>query len=86
VIAGYAGEMLNRHSYLTINGEGPVFAVIGLGHLGDQRFVDTSPVARLVRDTIVIERDANNRPLVDALLVAGVPRDQIILAYAGGAA
>ena len=32
---------------------------------------------------IVIERDVNDKPLVDALLQAGIPRKQIVLAYAG---
>jgi hypothetical protein len=85
VLAGYVGEMLNGYSYLTTNGEGTVFAVIGLGFIGDRRFVDTSVVARLDRNTIVVERDVNNKPLIDALLVAGVPRSQIILAYEGEA-
>jgi hypothetical protein len=83
VLAGYAGEMLNGYSYLTTSADGTMFAVIGLGFIGDQRFVDTSLVVRLERDTVVIERDINNKPLIDALLEAGVPRSQIILAYAG---
>jgi hypothetical protein len=86
VLASYAGEMLNGYSYLTSNGEGTVFAVVGLGFLGDQRFVDTALVARVVRNAIVIERDVNNKPLIDSLLAAGVSRGQIILAYEGEAA
>jgi hypothetical protein len=83
VLAGYAGEMLNGYSYLTTSADGTMFAVIGLCYKGDERFVDTSLIVRLERNTIVIERDVNNKPLVDALLAAGVPRSQIILAYAG---
>lgn len=82
-LAGYAGEMLNGYSYLTTNADGTVFVVVGMGFIGDQRFVDTSLVARLERNTVVIERDVNNKPLVDALLAAEIPRSQIILAYAG---
>jgi hypothetical protein len=40
-------------------------------------------VARLVGDRIIIERDVNDKPLVDALVEAGVPHGQIVLAYAG---
>jgi hypothetical protein len=36
-----------------------------------------------VNDQIIIERDINNKPLVDALVQNGIPREQIILAYAG---
>ena len=32
---------------------------------------------------IIIDRDINNKPLIDALVQAGVPRTQIILAYMG---
>lgn len=83
VLTGYAGEMLNGYSYLTTNADRTVFGIISLGYIGDQHFVDTSLVARLARNTIVIEHDVNNKPLIEALLAAGILRDQIILAYAG---
>jgi hypothetical protein len=83
VLAGYAGEMLNGYSYLTASADGTVFAVVDLGYIRDQRFVDTSLIARLEHNTVVIERDLNNKPLIDALLAAGVLRSQIVLAYAG---
>ena len=86
VLAGYAGEMLNGHSYLTANEDGTVFVIIGLGYIGDRHFVDTSLVARLMRTAIVIEYDVNNKPVVDALVAAGIPRNQIVLAYAGESA
>lgn len=85
-LAGYAGEMLNGFSYLTTTADGAMFAVIGLSYVGQQRFVDTSLVVRLDRNTIVIERDVNNKPLVDALLADGIPRSQIVLAFAGESA
>ena len=34
-------------------------------------------------DTIVVECGLNDKPLVDALVQAGVPREQIVLVYAG---
>ena len=40
-------------------------------------------IVRLLEDRIIIERDVNDKPLVDALLLANVPREQIVLAYAG---
>ena len=83
VLTGYAGDMLNGHSYLTTNVDETVFVIIGLGYIGDRHFVDTSLVARLVHNTIVIEYDVNNKPLIEALLAAGIPRNQIVLAYAG---
>jgi len=40
-------------------------------------------VARVAGDRIIVERDVNDKPLVDALVQAGVPRRSIVLAYAG---
>lgn len=40
-------------------------------------------IARVVDDKVVIEEDNTDRPLVDELMRAGIPREQIILAYAG---
>lgn len=40
-------------------------------------------LARIVGDQVVIEEDATDRPLVDALMQRGIPRSQIVLAYEG---
>lgn len=84
-LQGYAGKALNGYSYLTTSAEGNVFTIVSVAHFGDERIVDTGLVARLSGDTIVIEHDVNDKPLVDALIQAGVPRSQIILAYMGEA-
>ena len=75
--------MLNGYSFLTTSADANVFVIVGLGYIGDKHFVDTSLVARLAGKTIIIEYDVNNKPLIEALLAAGVPRSQIVLAYAG---
>jgi hypothetical protein len=36
-----------------------------------------------VDDTVIIEHDTTDRPLWKELVRAGIPREQIILAYAG---
>jgi hypothetical protein len=82
-LAGYAVKGLNGESYLTTDLAGSLFTVLSVGHFGDERIVDTGLVVRLLPDAIVIEHDANDKPLVDALVQAGVPRQTIILAYAG---
>ncbi len=79
----YTGEALNGYSYLTENQDGTVFTVVSVGYLPDKRIVDAGLIVRLIGDRIVIERDVNDKPLVDALLQAQVPRAQIVLAYAG---
>lgn len=59
------------------------FVVTSVGYIQEKRVVNVGLVVQLMNDTIIIDRDIDNKQLVDALLEAGVPRDQIILAYAG---
>lgn len=80
---GYAGEGLGGHAYLTTNRDNTVFTVIDISEVHGKREVYTSLAVRLVGQNVVIEYDDNNKPLVDALVQAGIPRKQIILAYAG---
>ncbi len=83
VLEGYTGEALNGYSYLTESRDSTVFTVVSIGYLSDKRIVDAGLIVRVVGDRIIIERDVNDKPLVDALLQAHVPRHQIVLAYAG---
>jgi hypothetical protein len=77
----YAKEGLNAISYLTINEEAQVYAVIDFANIRGKRVIGAVLISRLVDDIIYIDLDYNNKMLVDALLARGVPRDQIILAY-----
>jgi hypothetical protein len=83
VMAAYAGRDLNGESFLTFNDDRTVMTVISIGDLRGQHFAVASVVARITDGHIVIEHDINDKPLVDALVAVGVPRQQIILAYAG---
>lgn len=40
-------------------------------------------MARIVNDYVVIDEDATDRPLHHELVRAGIPREKIVLAYAG---
>lgn len=40
-------------------------------------------LARILGDKVIIEEDTTNKPLVEALVQQGIPREQIILAYQG---
>ncbi len=40
-------------------------------------------MVRVVDDFVVIEHDIHDRPLWQALVRAGVPREKIVLAYVG---
>lgn len=85
-IAEYAKPSLTGElSYLTQNADGKVFSVVDVTTSGRNHSADTGLVVRLEADYIIIEHDQNNKPLVDALVQAGILRQQIILAYAGKA-
>ncbi|MCK6580551.1 MAG: XisI protein [Anaerolineae bacterium] len=86
VLKGYTGEALNGSSILTSSPDETLFTVVSIGQVRDQRIVDTGLVVRCDGETIVIEHDANDKPLVEALEQAGIPRTQIILAYQGESA
>ncbi|MBC7870338.1 MAG: XisI protein [Chitinophagaceae bacterium] len=40
-------------------------------------------MARVEGDKVIIEADGTNKPLVDALVQAGIPPNKIVLAYEG---
>ena len=83
VMSGYAGRDLNGESFLTHNDDQTVLSVISIGTVREQHFAVASLVARVEEGRVIIEQDINDKPLVDALIVAGVPRSRIVLAYAG---
>jgi hypothetical protein len=80
-MAGYARKGLNSHSYLTHNDDNTILSVVTVPQRENAAFM--SLLVRILADKIVIERDQNDKPLVDVLVQAGIPRNQIILAYAG---
>lgn len=85
VLEDYAGEALNGYLYLTKSNDDNVFTVTSVAEIRGETVVETGIMVRIVSDKIVIHRDISNKPVVDALVQNGVPREQIILAYAGEA-
>jgi XisI protein len=83
VLAGYTGEGLNGYSYLTSSADERVFTSVSVGRADGKEFVFADLIVRLIGNRIVIDHDANSDPLVDALVQAGIPRERIVLAYAG---
>ena len=59
----------------------PVFAIVSVAQVKNKRVVNAGLVVRLDNDQIIIESDINDKPLVDALVQAGIPRNQITLVY-----
>lgn len=81
VMARYARKGFNSQSYLTHTDDDNVWSVVTVPSDQGESFL--SLLVRLLPDTIIIDRDQNDKPLVDALVQAGIPRERIILAYAG---
>jgi hypothetical protein len=82
-VAGYAVKGLNSDAYLTVSPDENLFTVVDIAQVKNQRIVATSLIVRILQHQVIVEHDDNNKPLVDALVQMGVPRNQIILAYAG---
>ena len=82
-LAGYAGPALNGESLLTASVDGRVLTIVSIGQVAGETVVDIGLIARVVDERVIIYCDVNNKPLVEALLQAGVPRRQIVLVYAG---
>ncbi len=80
-LLSYAKKGLNSDSRLMHSEDNTILSVVTIVKPQNNSFI--SLLVRVLADTIIIERDQNDKPLVDALLQAGIPRSQIILAYAG---
>ncbi len=85
VVSEYAKDGLNCTSYLTQNDDGSLLTVVDIEDSPKVHDMDVSLVVRLLGEKIIIERDLNNKPAVDALIQAGISRKNIVLAYAGEA-
>lgn len=83
VMSSYAKKGFNGHTYLTVSEDGTFLVVTGIGNTRSGRVVSPALAVHIIGDTIVIEADNTNKPLLDALLDAGIARSQIILAYNG---
>jgi hypothetical protein len=79
----YTGQGLNGYSYLTSDPDDNVYTSVSVGHFDKQEFTFVDLIVRIVGDFVVIIEDRNSHPVYEALLDAGIPREQIILAYAG---
>ncbi len=82
-VTTYVSRGANGYSYLIENPEQTAWTVVFVLNLDGKRIVRTGLIVRYLNDRVLIEQDTNEPPLVDALVQAGVPRSQIILAYAG---
>ena len=82
-VAAYAVKALNGNSFFAASPDNRLFAVVDVSIQNGKRYTGAGLIARIEGASVIIEYDMNDKPLVDALVQAGVPREQIVLAYIG---
>jgi hypothetical protein len=83
IVADYAIGGSNAHLYFTTSLDGNFLTVIGVGKIKGQHFVTTALVVEIMGEHIIVHQDLTDKIVADALMQAGIPRLQIILAYMG---
>jgi hypothetical protein len=79
----YAGDGFNVRLIPLLDDERRHYGIIAVDYPTRKEVATVAMMARVVGNQVVIEEDMTDKKLIDALLQAGIPRDQIILAYAG---
>ena len=82
VVFSYATGGLKLRTYALSNEQEGVYAVNVIDWPERHRPAAVVVLARIDGDQVIIEEDLTDRPLVDALVSAGIPRNRIILKYA----
>jgi hypothetical protein len=81
-VADYALGSPNSTAYYVENSQQQVYAVLVVPQESSQKST-IMIMARVVDDKVIIETDKTDHPLYEALIQAGIPQQQIVLAYAG---
>ncbi len=83
-VAAYVANSFTSTLYALLDDTQKRYAVVALPHLPRPHPSRVVVMARVVEDKIIIDEDITDKPLVEALMTnAGVPREQIVLVYAG---
>ncbi len=82
-VFGYASGGVNLRTFPLANEEQQVYAVNVIDTPVREQSAGVVVIARVEGDTVIIEEDTTDRPLFKALVQNGIPREKIILAYAG---
>jgi hypothetical protein len=79
------GNWHNARAFRVNDPENQIYAVVVVPDYPRKRIAGMVVMARVVGDVVVIEHDITDKPLFEALMQAGVPRENIVLTYAGEA-
>ena len=82
----YVGHSDESNLYFLADDQQGVYTVIDVPPAPHQYPTEIVVMARVMGDTVVIDEDTTDKPLVEALMVnAHIPREKIVLAYQGEA-
>jgi hypothetical protein len=81
-VADYIAPSPNSTMYFVENAEHEAFLAISVPHEYKNK-ARVVLMARVANGQLIIETDITDRPLYEELLRAGIPRERIVLAYAG---
>lgn len=77
------GTTFGGETYPISDSDRQTYAVIIVPDVPRKYKAGVVVAARIVNDKVIIDEDITDRPLWEELVRAGIPREQIILAYAG---
>jgi hypothetical protein len=78
-----SGRGANIRLHPILDHENQTFTVLALDIPQRKEYAGVIIFARIVNDVVVIEEDNTDKPLLNALLQRGIPREKIVLAYQG---
>jgi hypothetical protein len=85
-VSKYVGYSPQEQLHAVLDLKNQVYAVVGIPHWPRELPASIVVMARIAGEQIIVEEDTTDKPLYEALMAnAGIPREQIILAYAGEA-
>jgi len=79
----YAGRSWKAATYAVSDRQRQIYSVVVVPDLPRSFPARIVVMARVVGDTVMIDEDTTDRPLYEELLRAGIPREKIVLLYAG---
>jgi len=77
------GETFGGFTYPITDVEKQAYTVLIVPDQPKKHHAVVVVAARIVNDKVIIDEDITDRPLWEELVRAGIPREQIILTYAG---
>jgi hypothetical protein len=80
-----SGRGINLRLFPILDDERFIYSVTAIDFPRRKESASVVVLARIVEPYVVIEEDATDKPLIEALVQQGVPREKIILAYQGEA-